>query len=231
MEIKRNGFVLAGAALGTAAFLIIALTYWSNMPVYEYGPSSNIMSTSLITQLALLALATAFAWSGYGAKVRGPVLIAGILFSVSVVFYFINIFFLAMPIIFCFIGYAKMNPTPKPDIAADFKAHSSSKNELTIRRNANMWAKYVLDTANAIKGTVGIVVSLAKDGYCDQSIADEGISLMSTALDVSQQALAIAQSEDISRIDADIEVAKQQIQELHAQSLKLLDKAKCVVFE
>ena len=227
MEIKRNGFVLAGACLGTAAFLISFGTFWSNVPQYEFGSGANVITTLAMTQLALSAIATACAWAGYGAKARGPVLTAGILYSVAVMFYFINIFFFAMPIVFCFIGYAKMNPAPKPDIAADFKAHNRSKNELAIRQNARMWAKYVLDTTHSIKDTVGIVMSLAKDGYCDQSAADEGAVLISAALDVSQRALAASQSEDVENIEAEIEAAKQQIQELHDQSLKLLDKAKC----
>lgn len=217
MTIKRNGFVLAAAILGTAASCVAIMAYWNLYAAFDYGsPLENILSV-FTSRTVLCILAVAFIWTGYAVEKRGAVLTASILFCVSPAVYLPAGILFVLPIIFGFIGFAKMKVRPPivyyaPPPAPDGQLASTK-------------AQYVIDIAKSIRSTVDTLSRVAQDGGCDPALVDEGMGILNEALDTVRSAVTAAKTPNDPSAMPTIDAAILTIDELHRKSLDLIPRA------
>lgn len=111
-EIRRSGFTLASAIIGTGIFFLMASSYFATFTSYYSSKAPSSADSIAQMQLILVGLATALAYAGFASRIRGLALTSAILYSVAAVMYILFTFFLILPLIFGFVGYAKMKPKP-----------------------------------------------------------------------------------------------------------------------
>lgn len=74
--------------------------------VLAYGLVGAVGGALSVPQYVIVALAALLEWIGFGARVRGLTLTAGILLCVALVLRIMTFFFLVLPIVLAFVGFA-----------------------------------------------------------------------------------------------------------------------------
>lgn len=74
--------------------------------VLAYGMIGAVGGALAVPQYVIVALAALFGWIGFGARVRGLTLTSGILLCVALVLRIMTFFFLVLPIVLAFVGFA-----------------------------------------------------------------------------------------------------------------------------
>lgn len=107
--VIRRGFVLTANILASAHAIFATLMSLGNvMPAMSSWYS--LITGSMLMHAILLCIGVIIGWYGYAVKNRGIVLASAILYSVSAVVFWLYLIFLVLPIMFGFIGYARMRP-------------------------------------------------------------------------------------------------------------------------
>ena len=110
--MKRPRILLIDAAISTISFFIIIAIYVNHINSIDKNDSAAVIGTGIgmmlmMPHLILFGLGLIFNWVGYGTRMRGFTLTAGILYCVSMLLGVTNFFILILPIILTFIGYEK----------------------------------------------------------------------------------------------------------------------------
>lgn len=115
--VKRSKLVLIGALLATALVIFEIVSYGGLVSQAPASPETaeevgSALGTTIglmlvLPHVVLFALGALFNWLGWGTKVRGFTLAAGILYCVALLLGIQNFYMVLIPIILAFIGYAK----------------------------------------------------------------------------------------------------------------------------
>ena len=110
--VVRRGFALAAIILATVYAVFAFLFCTGHAPVLMEG--ANVFADGFISAMNLHAvlvfIGVVFGWSGFFTKRRNQVLVSAILYCVAAVLFLIWALFLVLPIVFGFVGYARMKP-------------------------------------------------------------------------------------------------------------------------
>ncbi len=108
--MKRSKLLLVAGIIGLA-YGIYIVTYFfdgvaSSSDAEQIGAG---LATMLVTpHMAFVWLAVIFNWLGFALKARWAALVAGILYAVAMVMFFMYFMFVIVEMILCFVAYAKM---------------------------------------------------------------------------------------------------------------------------
>lgn len=105
--------LLASGTIGTL-YLIYLITYFTNGVVSTDGAEAigaGLAAALVMPHMVCVAIAVIFNWLGWALKVRWGVLVAGIMYAVSMVCMFLYAIFVLLEMIFCFVAFAKMKNT------------------------------------------------------------------------------------------------------------------------
>lgn len=108
--MKRSKLLLA-AGIISAAYLIYLIIYFvglSNSANPEDALAGTIATALVMPHMICVAVATIFNWLGWALKARWAALVAGIMYAVAMVCFFMYAFFVLLQMIFCFVAFAKM---------------------------------------------------------------------------------------------------------------------------
>lgn len=109
--VVRRGCAFAAAILGTLALLLCGGFAIGHAGFLAGDWFSESMASGMYAQVVFLAIGTACCWVGVLSRMRGFVLGAGIFFSLALVsFVILGIPFVLLPMIFAYVGYARMRP-------------------------------------------------------------------------------------------------------------------------
>lgn len=104
--MKKSGFALASAIIGTFLFVFVALQYYGS-----YAGYNDIISNSVSISVYALAAAISLNWAGWLKNASTPMMICGILYCMAGILAFAWLLFMALPIIFSFVAYARIRRT------------------------------------------------------------------------------------------------------------------------
>ena len=111
MKKKKSAALLIGAILGTLCILYV-YSYMSKSTgalsgdAYSLGVSIGMAIAT--PSVVCAAVATVFAWIGWGTGTPGFALTAGILYAVAMALLFAWAMFWIVEMILCFVGYSKL---------------------------------------------------------------------------------------------------------------------------
>lgn len=112
MIVEKSRLTLKAAIFSTIAIAIELYAYRENFSTITTSDGLTTIGMALgvaliLPHIAMFMLACLFAWIGYGTDVSGLTLTAGILHCVALVFGLQNWYFVALPLILSFTGYAE----------------------------------------------------------------------------------------------------------------------------
>ena len=99
--MKRNGFALASAIIGTVGLLFGAVYYYSTL--YAGEPFFRGLLDGYVLQAAI---AISLNWAAWAHNAKTPMLIAAILYCPAIILMYISSLFFVLCVIFGFIAYA-----------------------------------------------------------------------------------------------------------------------------
>lgn len=107
---KKSKILLVSAILGTL-YLVYLISYF--MGSIASADQTEALAGGIATMLVMphmlcVGLATIFTWIGWAARARWGALVAGILYSVSILLMFIYAPFVIVQLVLSFVGFAKM---------------------------------------------------------------------------------------------------------------------------
>ncbi|MDO4198445.1 MAG: hypothetical protein Q4D13_05605 [Erysipelotrichaceae bacterium] len=108
--MKRNVLLLISAIIGTI-YGIYLIAYFTGAVSGSSGTEqagAALAGVLVMPHMAMVWIALIFNWLGYIFKLRWAALVAGILYAVSMVLFFVYFMFVVVEMILCFIAYAKM---------------------------------------------------------------------------------------------------------------------------
>lgn len=108
--MKKSKLLLAAGVLGTI-YLIYLISYFTGAVGSSEGAKAlgAVVAAALVTpHMVCVGIAVIFNWLGWALKARWAVLVAGIMYAVSIVFMFLYAVFVVLQMIFCFVAFAKM---------------------------------------------------------------------------------------------------------------------------
>lgn len=109
--VQRRGFALTAAILGTLALVLCGGFAIGNAGAMVGDWFAESMAAGLYAQVVLLTIGTACCWVGVLSRMRSFVLGAGVFYSLALVaFLILGIPFVLLPMIFAYVGYARMRP-------------------------------------------------------------------------------------------------------------------------
>lgn len=110
-EQKKSKLLLAAAIISTI-YIIYLINYISGIFDTSESTAETVgmaIGAAMITPHAVLVgIGTVFNWLGWALKARWAALVAGILYSISIVCMFIYTFFVILQTIFCFVAFGRM---------------------------------------------------------------------------------------------------------------------------
>ena len=110
--VVRRGFALAAVILATVYAVFAGMFCTGHAPVLM--EDANVFADGLISAMnlhaVLMFIGVIFGWSGFFTKRRNQVLVSAILYCVAAVLFLLWLLFLVLPIVFGFVGYARMKP-------------------------------------------------------------------------------------------------------------------------
>ena len=108
--MKRSKLLLIAAIIGTA-YAIYLVSYFVGEVSSSSGNdqvAAGLATALVMPHMAFSWLAVIFNWLGYILKLRWAALVAGILYAVAMVLFFVYFMFVIVEMILCFVAYAKM---------------------------------------------------------------------------------------------------------------------------
>lgn len=118
--MKRSKLLLIAAIIGTA-YGVYLVSYFFGAVDSSSGSEqigAGIATALVMPHMAFVWLAIIFNWLGFFLKAKWAALVAGILYAVSMVLFFVYAMFVIVEMILCFVGYAKMKKATKIETAA-----------------------------------------------------------------------------------------------------------------
>ena len=108
--VVRRGFALAAAILGTVGLILCML-----QAIGAAGPWSDFwaetFTNAMAIQAALATVAVVCNWVGFLRKARPLVLTAAVFYTLALaVFIVTGLFYMLLPVIFAYVGHARMRP-------------------------------------------------------------------------------------------------------------------------
>lgn len=105
VQIRRNGFTLAAAIIATIYVLFI-LVFFAGNEVYKTFPIA-------VPHAIISVIVVSIAWAAYSTQVKSLLLTAAIGYCLMAGTFLLYALFMALPIIFGFIGYAQVRNAKK----------------------------------------------------------------------------------------------------------------------
>lgn len=110
--MKRSKVALVAAIIATLCIILEYTIYGDVASNVNSENAAEAVGTAIglalvLPHVILFALGALFNWIGWGTRVRGFTLTAGILYCVALVLGIQNWFMVILPIILAFIGFAK----------------------------------------------------------------------------------------------------------------------------
>lgn len=107
-----RGFALAAVICASVYAVFAGMFCAGHIPGLMWDDNSliNAMGSAMYLHAVLLFIGVIFGWSGFFTRRRNQVLVSAILYSASAVFGLIWLIFMVLPIVFGFVGYARMKP-------------------------------------------------------------------------------------------------------------------------
>ena len=103
--MKKSKLLLAASIIGTL-YLISFASYFTD------GGSSDLLQFSiaivLLPHMTFVGFAVIFNWIGWAMNERWAALVAGILYSISILLMIFCTMFVVLEMIFCFVAFSKM---------------------------------------------------------------------------------------------------------------------------
>ena len=118
--MKRSKLLLVAAIIGTA-YAIYLVCYFAGAVSDSSGSEqigAGLAAALVMPHMAFTWLAVIFNWLGFVLKLRWAALVAGILYAVAMILFFVYFMFVIVEMILCFIGYAKMKKVENVSTAA-----------------------------------------------------------------------------------------------------------------
>ncbi len=111
-KLDRRNILYLVAILLTTAYFIYMFVYLGDTAAKSETDSQAIglglAIVAMIPHLVLVGIAYIFNWVAYALKENWAGLVAGILYSVSILFMFIYAPFVLIQLVLCFVAYAKV---------------------------------------------------------------------------------------------------------------------------
>lgn len=109
-DLQKNKLLLVAGILGTAYLVYLVSHFAGSMGAADQAEAvGGAMATAIATpHMICVGLAVVFNWLGFFGGYPWGALVAGILYSVSVLFMFIYAPFVLVQLILCFIAFGKM---------------------------------------------------------------------------------------------------------------------------
>lgn len=110
--VVRRGFALAAVIIASIYTVFAGMFCIGHVPglMWDTNVLVNGMGYALYVHVVLMIIGIAFGWSGFLTQRRNQVLTSAILYCVAAVFFLLWLLFLVLPIVFGFVGYARMRP-------------------------------------------------------------------------------------------------------------------------
>lgn len=110
--MKRSKVALVAAIIATLCIILEYTIYGDAASNVNSENAAEAVGTAIglalvLPHMILFALGALFNWIGWGTRVRGFTLTAGILYCVALILGIQNWFMVILPIILAFIGFAK----------------------------------------------------------------------------------------------------------------------------
>ena len=110
--MKRSKVALVAAIIATLCIILEYTIYGDAASNVNSENAAEAVGTAIglalvLPHVILFALGALFNWIGWGTRVRGFTLTAGILYCVALILGIQNWFMVILPIILAFIGFAK----------------------------------------------------------------------------------------------------------------------------
>lgn len=108
--MKRSKLLLVSGIIGTL-YGIYIIYYFLNATSSSTGAEqigAGLATALVMPHMAFVWLALIFNWLGYFLKLRWAALVAGILYAVAMLAFFIYFMFVIVEMILCFVAFAKM---------------------------------------------------------------------------------------------------------------------------
>lgn len=108
--MKRSKLLLISAIIGTL-YGIYLVSYFFDGVSSTTGTEqigAGLATMLVMPHMAAVWIAVVFNWLGYFFRLRWSALVAGILYAVSILLFFMYFMFVIVEMILCFIAYSKM---------------------------------------------------------------------------------------------------------------------------
>ena len=108
--MKKSKLLLVSGILGTL-YLLYLVSYFTGATTSTDGAEAvgGAIATALVMpHMLCVGLSVIFTWIGWALKARWAALVAGIMYSVSILLMFIYAPFVLLQLIFSFVAFAKM---------------------------------------------------------------------------------------------------------------------------
>lgn len=109
--MKRSKLLLVAGLLGLVYFIYL-ITYFGNGIMSAETTTENVsagIATALVApHMICVGIAVLFNCIGWAMNVRWAALVAGIMYAVSMLCFFLYAMFVLVQMILCFVGFSKM---------------------------------------------------------------------------------------------------------------------------
>lgn len=108
--MKRSKLLLISAIIGSI-YTIYIISHFAGAVSGSSGAEqagAGLATLLVMPHMAFVFLAVVFNWLGFIFKLRWGALVAGILYAVSMVMFFMYFMFVIVEMILCFVAYSKM---------------------------------------------------------------------------------------------------------------------------
>lgn len=108
--MKRNRLLLIAAIIGTlyGIYLINYFIGGINSTIGTEQIGAELATMIVMPHMVMVWIAVIFNWLGFIFRLRWSALVAGILYAVAIVLFFMYFMFVVVEMILCFIAYGKM---------------------------------------------------------------------------------------------------------------------------
>lgn len=114
--MKKSKLLLIAGILGTA-YAIYLVSYFLNVNGASTSSTEQLgatLATALVMpHMAIVWIAVIFNWLGFFLNARWGALVAGVLYVVAILFFFLYFMFVIVEMILCFVAFGKMKKNQK----------------------------------------------------------------------------------------------------------------------
>ncbi len=114
--MKKSKLLLIAGIIGTA-YAIYLVSYFLSINDASISSSEQLgatLATALVMpHMAIVWIAVIFNWLGFFLNARWGALVAGVLYAVAILFFFLYFMFVIVEMILCFVAFGKMKKNQK----------------------------------------------------------------------------------------------------------------------